>query len=168
MFLHYQSGSTPHNNGGSVLSPNISSDVLKDIAPNAGSTLAYTSGPKNGNDTDKATVSGTFAKNTNSLLAMRSNALVNAVLVFRNASIYPAYVRSIHYLESRTTSKVASAIRAGKFNIYTGKFDVGFPASASDSFGNDNAARSSFAVPGSLTFMVNSKHITTKNYPAKG
>jgi hypothetical protein len=168
MFLHYQSGSRPHNNGGSVLSPNISSDVLKDIAPNAGSTLAYTSGPKNGNDTDKATVSGTFAKNTDSLLSMRSNALVNGVLVFRNASIYPVYVRSINYLENRTTSLVATAIRAGKYNLYTGKFAVGFPGSSSDDFGNDTAARSSFAIPGSLTFMVNSKHITTQNYPAKG
>ena len=168
MSLHYQSGSTADNNGGSVLSPNISSDVLNDVAPNAGSNLAYTSGPKDGANTDKATVSGTFAKNTDSLLAMRSNALVNAVLVFRNASIYPAYVRSINYLEGRTTSKVATAIRAGKYNIYTGQFDVGFPASASDDFGNDTAARSSFAVPGSLTFMVNSKHITTQNYPAKG
>jgi hypothetical protein len=168
MSLHYQSGSTADNNGGSVLSHNISSDVLNDVAPNAGSNLAYTSGPKNGNDTDKAFSSGTFAKNTDSLLAMRSDASVNSVSVFRNASIYPVYVRSINYLEGRTTSLVATAIRTGKYNIYTGQFDSGFPASSSDSFGNDTAARSSFAIPGSLTFMVNSQHITTQNYPAKG
>jgi len=168
MSLHYQSGSTADNNSGSVLSHNISSDILNSVAPNAGSNLAYTSGPKDNDNSDKATVSGVFAKNTDSLLSMRSNALVNGVLVFRNASIYPVYVRSINYLENRTTSLVATAIRAGKYNIYTGQFDVGFPGSSSDDFGNDTAARSSFAIPGSLTFMVNSQHITTQNYPAKG
>lgn len=168
MAFHYQSGTSVDNNGGSLLSHNISSSLLNDIAPNAGSNLAYTSGPYNGNDADKAVVGGTFAKNTDSLLAMRSSALVNAVLVFRSASIYPEYVRSIKYIESRTTSKVASAIRAGKYNLVTGKFAAGFPASSTDSFGNDNAARSSYAVPGSITFMVNGKEATTQNYPAKG
>lgn len=168
MSLHYQSGVIVDNNGGSVLSYNISSTILNDIAPNAGSNLAYTSGPKDGSDTDKSTVGGTFAKNTDSLLAMRSNALVNTSLVFRNASIYPQYTRSIKYIESRTTSKVATAIRAGKYNIYTGKFSVGFPASSTDNFGNDEAARVTFSAPGSLTFMVTGKTATTQNYPAKG
>jgi hypothetical protein len=168
MSLYYQSGTSVLNNSGSVLSYNITSDVLKDHAPSAGTGLAYTSGPKNNAVADKAAVSGSFAKNTDSLLAMRSSALVSAVLVFQNASGYPEYTKAIKYIESRTTSKVATAIRAGKFNMYTGVFDVGFPASSTDAFGNDNAARVNAAAPGSLTFLATGKTITTKSYPPKG
>jgi|LakMenEpi03Aug12_release.lakeMendotaPanAssembly.Ray.scaffolds.fasta_scaffold209077_2 hypothetical protein len=167
MSLHYQSGSTADNNGGSVSSYNISSDILNDVAP-VGSNLAYTSGPKDNNNADKANAGGVFAKNTNSLLAMRSDALVNSTAVLQNASGYPEYTRSIKYIESRVTSRVATAIRAGKFNIYDGTFAEGFPASSTDNFGNDDAARVTFAVPGSLTFMVTGKTATTQNYPAKG
>ena len=105
MSLHYQSGSLPKNNGGTVVSHNITSSVLSDIAPNAGATLAYTSGPKNNNTADKAYSGSSFAKYTDSLLAMRSDAVVATVGVFKNASIYPEYLTSIHYLESRTTTK---------------------------------------------------------------
>jgi hypothetical protein len=168
MSLYYQSGSSVNNNGGTVLSHSITSEVLSDIAPNAGSTLAYTSGPKDNDTSNKAYSGSAFAKNTDSLLAMRSDAVVSTVAVLKNASIYPEYLRSIHYLENRTTTKTATAIRAGKYNIYTGKFEAGYPVTSTDNFGNDNAARSSYAVPGSLTFMTNSKEATTQNYPPKG
>lgn len=168
MSLHYQSGSKADNNGGSVLSYNISSDVLNDVAPSAGANLAYTSGPKDGDDTDKANAGGAFAKYTDSLLAMRSDALVNSSAVLQNASAYPQYMRSIKYIENRETVKVATAIRAGKFNVYNGTFEAGFPVSSSETYGNDNAARVTYAVPGSLTFMVTGKTATTQNYPAKG
>ena len=168
MSLHYQSGSSADNNGGSAAVYGSLSTVLTELAPNSGSDLAYTSGPKDNSDVDKAVSSETFAKYTNTLLAMRSSATVASVAVFQNASIYPEYVRSINYIESRTTTKTATAIRAGKFNIYTGEFAAGFPVNSTDSFGNDDAARSSYAVPGSLSFMVNGKTVTTQNYPAKG
>lgn len=163
MSLHYQSGASVNNNSGSLMTYPISASLLSDIAPNAGSDLAYSSGPVDNDNTDKAVSANIFAKNTDSLLSMRSD--VTGLL---NASIYPEYTKSIKYIENRITTKTATAIRAGKYNIYTGKFETSFPVNVTDSFGNDNAARSSYAVPGSITFMVNGKELTTQNYPAKG
>lgn len=169
MALHYQSGTSVNNNSGSLMTYPISSNLLSDIAPNTGSNLAYSSGPIDGDDTDKAAYSAPFAKNTNNLIAMRSkNAIFNGIAVLINSSIYPAYVQSIKYIESRVTAKIATSIRSGGYNIFTGKFTMGLPTVSTDNFGTDNAARSSYAVPGSITFMVNGKELTTQNYPAKG
>lgn len=169
MSLYYQSGSTPKNLGGAIALYHNNDVRFDGVSPvSSYETTGLGSVPYNGNDADKAVPGYTFAKNTNTLLSMRSNDNILEAPVLKNASIYPNTVRSIKYIESASTVKVCTSIRAGRFNIYTGKFDVGFPVTSSDSFGNDNAARSSYAVPGSLTFMVNSKHITTQNYPAKG
>ena len=93
MFLHYQSGASVNNNGGSLMTYPISASLLSDIAPNAGSDLAYSSGPVDNDNTDKAVSANTFAKNTDSLLSMRSD--VTGLL---NASIYPEYTLSLIHI----------------------------------------------------------------------
>lgn len=168
MSLYYQSGSSADNNGGTVVAYNVPTDVLNGLGPNSGANLAYTSGPKDNDTSDKAYTGTIFAKNTNSLLSMRSSALVATDTVLLNASIYPEYTRSIKYIEDRTTTKTSTAIRDGQYNLYTGKFNPGFPASSSDAFGNDEAARVTFNAPGTLVFMSTGKTITSHNYPSKG
>ena len=169
MSLYYQSGSTPKNLGGAMVLSHNNDARFNGVDPSSSyQVTGFGSKPYNGDDADKAATGYTFAKNTDSLLAMRSSDDVGGVPVFKNASIFPTTLRSIHYREISTTNLTASAIRSGQFNMYTGKFSLGFPDVSIDAFGQDHAARSSFAVPGSLTFMVNSKHLTTQNYPAKG
>jgi hypothetical protein len=169
MSLYYQTGSTPKNLGGAIVLYHNNDSRFDGVDPiSSYEVTGFGSRPYNGNDAEKSLLGYIFAKNTNSLLAMRSSDPVGNTYVFQNASIYPSTLRSIHYVEAATTTKTASAIRGGRFNVYTGKFSVGFPNSSTDTFGTDNAARSSFAIPGSLTFMVNGKQLTTQNYPAKG
>lgn len=169
MANYYISGSVVKNVGGAISLSNNHNLAFDGVSPaSTYDVTGFGSKVYNGDDADKSLAGYTFAKNTDSLLSMRSSALVGAVAVFKNASVYPEYLRSINYLESRTTTKYTTAIRTGKYNTYTGKFSAGFPVSSTDAFGDDNAARSSYAVPGSLTFMVNGKTTTTQNYPAKG
>ena len=59
--------------------------------------------------------------------------------------------RSIHFIESIRTVRVATAIRAGYWHIYEGTWTTA-PTEAQDSFGQDDAARPSYAVPGELTY----------------
>ena len=128
----------------------------------------YVSGTHNGDDADKALLGYTFDKETNSLIAQRSKDAIGATAVLKSASIYPQYLRSINSIETHRAVKSSTAIRDGFFNVSTGKFSPGYPATATDSFGNDNAARSSYAVPGSITFMKNGVTATSQNYEAKG
>lgn len=87
--------------------------------------------------------------------------------VLSSGSSYSEYMMDINYIESNRTRRTSAAIRDGQFNISTGKFAVGYPVVSNDSFGNDNAARSSYDIPGSISFRVGNK-ITTQNYEAKG
>lgn len=169
MSSYYQTGSTTKNLGGAIVISHTNDTRFDGVGPSSSyEVTGFGSKPYNGDDSDKALTGYTFAKNTDSLLAMRSSDDVGGVDVFKNASIFPDTLRSINYVEGSTTNQTASAIRTGQFNMYTGKFAPGYPNTSTDSFGQDDAARSSFAVPGSLTFMVNSQHLTTQNYPAKG
>lgn len=59
--------------------------------------------------------------------------------------------RSINFTESNRVTRTATAIVAGYYKITTGTFSTP-PTSANDSFGTDDAARPSRAVPGELTF----------------
>ncbi len=128
----------------------------------------YVSGTYNGDDADKALLGYTFDKETSTLIAQRSKDAVGAKAVLKSGSIYPQYLRSINFVESHKAVRTSTAIRDGRWSDFTGSFDGGYPATATDSFGTDNAARSSYAVPGSITFMANGVVATTQNYEAKG
>lgn len=63
--------------------------------------------------------------------------------------------RSIHKLEHLYTRRVATAIRAGYWNIYTGEWSTD-PVVADDAatWGTDEAATPTRAIPGELTYRV--------------
>lgn len=81
--------------------------------------------------------------------------------------------RSIHKVEHVRTRRVATAIRAGYWNIYSGEFSTQ-PEVADDisSIGADHAATPSYAVPGELVYRVSGQPdgthgITQDDYPPK-
>jgi len=131
-------------------------------------TGAFASKPYNGDDTRRAVIGYDFAKDNTDFAFQRSDAAFPSVRALKNASVFPTYVNSINKSESATTVKTASAIRSGTFNPYTGKFKANYPQTSTDSFGNDNAARSSYDIPGSLTFMGTGSKAISQNYEAKG
>jgi len=81
--------------------------------------------------------------------------------------------RSIHKLEHMRTVRVATAIRAGYWNVYTGKWTTD-PAVADDAptWGTDDAATPTRAKPGELVYRHSGMSDGTygpvqKDYPAK-
>lgn len=81
--------------------------------------------------------------------------------------------RSIHKLEHLYSRLVATAIRAGNWNIYTGKWSTD-PTVQDDAptWGTDDAANPTRAIPGELTYRVSGQPdatngITQDDYEAK-
>tara|TARA_Y100000385_G_C12953489_1_gene576524 strand:- start:435 stop:917 length:483 start_codon:yes stop_codon:yes gene_type:complete len=127
----------------------------------------FTTEPKLTNDSRKSLTGKDFAANPTHVITTRSKTLVGTSSWLASASNFSEYLNDINYIEGASTAKTATAIRGGYFNISTGKFTVGYPNASTDSFGNDNAARSSYNSPGSVSYRVGNT-ITTRNYDAKG
>lgn len=106
-----------------------------------------------GATTDKANSSGIFAYSTQKPMGARLPVVVGASSsnVLLGLANVPSQIRSIHKIESRRVVRKATAMRAGNFNMVTGKFTVN-PTSTTDSFGSDVAASPTRAVPGKLVY----------------
>lgn len=126
-----------------------------------------TTEPKVNNDVRKVFSGKVMPAAPKNLVAIRSKATIGYSMPLLAGAGYTEYLKDINYIESARTRRQNTAIRAGKFNLSTGKFAPAYPVVALDSFGNDNAARSSYNVPGSITFRVGNS-ITSQNYPGKG
>lgn len=160
------SANATKNDGGSAFQVGNSS-VLSNITlglknPSTGSIVV------DGTDTDKSVDSEPFAKNTQRPLGQR----LTEVLV--GASSYPEYIRSINGIESFDSTGTATSIRAGNFNIFTGKFVTG-PTVSYDNMHKavtgtaniDNNVHVSRSDTGSLTFLNGSKNPVNQNYDSK-
>lgn len=131
----------------------------------------------------KAVSAGLVAYNTREPVAKRSSSTITGLsnIVLRSGASQPTQRRSIHRLESVLTLKTLTAIRAGKFNFYTGKFDAGYPQVADDTGTSgtgkllvntsgdyrDNATVFTNAVPGRLTYRTGAKLPVNDTYAAK-
>jgi len=124
-------------------------------------------GPKQTPDTRVANNFRAIASDHLRDIHQRSPDTFGTTNVLLNASAYPVLMKPINSVEGANTSLSTTAMRTGKYNYFTGKYSNGFPISQTDSFGNDNAARSSYDAPGSITFRVGN-NITSQNYEAKG
>lgn len=150
-------GQPVKNNSGSAINVGSSSKLLvgKSLSDAATSVGVVGSVVVDGTDTDKAVSANAFAKNTSKPLALRLDAPLN------KAS--SATRRAVHKIEALSTRRVATAIRAGNYNIYTGRFSVA-PTVATDSFGQDDAATPTAQVPGELTYRTGAKKPVNDNY----
>lgn len=168
MSIHYFSGTKARNNRGVAFGYNSqNTKILTSVELGSESTRTG-SLVIDGDSSDKAVTGGSFAYNNQAPVARRLTKKLSGVsnTVLLKAADQPSLVDSVHKLEVVTTNKVATAIRAGYFNLYTGKW-TNAPSSSSDNFGNDNAARVNRANPGRLTFKTGKPSITTVGYKAK-
>lgn len=120
-----------------------------------------------GATTDKSVSAGSFAYSTQKPIGARLPVVVGASSsnVLLGLATVPSQIQSIHKIESRRVVRKATAIRAGNFNMFTGRFTVN-PVSATDSFGSDVAANPSREVPGKLVYRLGQGAVS-KDYKAK-
>jgi hypothetical protein len=134
-------------------------------------------------DVAKAVSAALIAYNTRQPVGMKVSSTIGgqANTVLRSGADIPSQIRGINKLESVLTRRELTAIRAGKFNFYTGKWDAGYPVVTNDTgttatdgvlvdasnVYKDKAATPTRAVPGRLTFKGSSKNAVTVNYEAK-
>jgi len=126
-----------------------------------------TTEPKVTNDVRKVLAGRAMPAAPKNLVAIRSKDVIGYSIPLLAGAGHSEYLKDINSIESARTRRQATAIRAGKFNLSTGKFAPAYPVVALDGFGNDHAARSSYNVPGSITFRVGNS-IISQNYEAKG
>lgn len=136
-------------------------------------------------DTDKAyvasanagsytRVSGDFAEMTVGSYLIRggvSHEVAGGEYTFNQFGSDFGVRNAIHKLESIRTRRIATAIRAGYWNEFSGSWSTK-PTVASDSFGNDEAARPTRAIPGELTYRISGQPdgtngVTQDDYEAK-
>lgn len=167
------------NNGGSVLNGG-STVVLNSVNLGYSSVGVFGSVVVDNNSTDKALNAGTFAFNNQRPVAKRltkkiSN--VNNTILLSGAS-RPELVRNVHKLEKVTTRRLTTAIRANKYNRYTGSWDAGYPAVVVDPFydiasqttsptSTDEAANPTMDVPGELVYKTGASVPVQDKYKAK-
>lgn len=166
-------GVSVDNNNGVGFGVRHQSDVLGSVdlglaATRTGSVVV------DGTDTDEAVSAGTFAYNNDRPVAKRLTDSLSGVSnnVLLSGAARPDLVQSVHKIEGITTRRVATAIRAGYWNIYSGTWSTN-PTNASDSFtgsdstSNDYAARPSRSSPGNLTYKLGNPTAVTVGYAEK-
>lgn len=133
---------------------------------------------------DPALQGGTFAKQnkqpitfkvTKDLAGEETNAMSTSADDVQNArSINRQLINdSGSYTDGVRTSLTTSAIRNGKFDIYSGKFDNGYPLSSLDAFtgadsaSGDKAATVNRQEPGTLVYKTTKGSPITQSYDEK-
>jgi len=121
-------------------------------------------------------VAGTFATMTEEAYIMRgfAQSAAGGQYTYTGFGNDFGIRRSIHKLEFMRTNRVATAIRAGFWDIFAGVFTTA-PTVANDepTMGQDDAANPTYAIPGELVYRVSGQQdgatfgIIQDNYEAK-
>lgn len=187
------SPSTPtstKNNGGAVIAGSVSRNMksIGFVQPDVG---VFGSAVVEGVNAVNPQPLGVFNYNNNRPVAMKTTsnlAAINNNFLLSGAND-PDSIKSINYMvidkptglgdpevayiDGTKTTRTASAIRENKLNIYTGKFDSGYPGTSDDYFlgvdnaSGDKAAKVTRLVPGSLVYKLSKKPPVSQNYAEK-
>jgi hypothetical protein len=146
------SSSTRNNHG--VATRVGTSSNLTSQAISGNKLAAFASTVVDDANSAKANSSGSFAVVNTSPIAMRVTSSLAGVAntTLRSGANIPELTDSIHERTTLNTRKFTAAIRANKYNPTTNAFDGGYPATATDNMGTDNAANPARATPGRITF----------------
>lgn len=175
------SGSGSGGNGGAVAKAS-NTNLLDGVTISRYDGGVFGSTALDNNDADKALSAGTFAYNNQKPVAKRITTAISGVSnsVLLSGAAQPSLVQSIHkiqvlgmgYAEGVRTRKLTSAIRAGKWNAYSGEFEAGYPQSSTDVFSlspsyKDMAANPTRAIPGKLTYKTSAPSLVNDSYKEK-
>lgn len=161
-------GSGARNNKGSATRVG-STSLLGNVAVSKDSTGVFGSVVVDGTDTDKAISGGPIAHNHVKPITVKVTTEIAGVAssVLSNSSNNPAQLRSINKRESYKSAGTATAIRAGYYNIYTGRFSPA-PTPVTETPATDVAANPTRSAPGDLVFRTGSKlPVRSYDYKAK-
>jgi hypothetical protein len=167
--------SSTNNDNGSVLNGG-STTVLNSVDLGYSDVGVFGSSVIDGDETDKALSSGTFSYSNQKPVAKRvteelAGGVSNTTLL--SGAAQPGLLRSIHKLEVLRTRRLTTAIRAGKWNIYKGRFlnnqnqATDNPTVAVDTLATDEAATPTRAVPGELVYKTSAPEPVQDDYKAK-
>lgn len=159
---------TTKNNHGVAKNVGLTASVLANQAIGGSNVGVFGSTVVDGADTDKALTAGTFKYNNKTPIAKRVTGTLSGVsnTYLKSGAAVPGLVQSIHKIEASRTRRQSTSIRAGNWNIYTGKFSSP-PTVAVDSFGTDVAASPSRDVPGQLIYKTGAPNPVQDNYKKK-
>lgn len=164
-------GSGAGGNGGAVTRAGTgASNLLDNVGVSRYNTEVFGSTVLDNDWADEVLASGTFAYNNQRPVGKRitdtlAGSVDNDVLL--SGAAVPENVRSIHKLEVLRTRRFTTAIRANKYNRYTGEWEAGYPAVAVDTLASDNAATPSRTAPGEFTYKGGALVPVNRDYPAK-
>lgn len=147
-----------------------SSTKLTNVQVSRFNTTVFASTVIDNDWADEALSAGTFAYNNSKPVAPRVTTTLSGVsnTFLRSGADTPTLVRSIHKLETLRTRRLTTAIRANKYNRFTGAWDAGYPVVAVDSLNSDTAATPTRSVPGQLTYKLgNPIPVSNNDYKAK-
>lgn len=164
-------GSGSDNDGGvvaGVKGGTIASGKFSKVGVNRYNQTVFASVPYDGDDAGKAISAGSFAHDHTRGIVLTVTAEIagQSSNVLKSAGSSPILTRSINSIESVSTVKTAAGIRANKYNRYNNTWDNGYPQTSTDSFGNDDAARSTRSAPGEFAYTLGKSAIQA-DYPAK-
>jgi hypothetical protein len=172
-------GSGSKNNGGSATRVGTSVK-LNNVAVSKDTTGVVGSVVVDGADTDRAVDGGTIAHNHVKPISAKVTTEIAGLAssVLSSSANNPAQLRAINKVESVKSNGVATAIRAGYFNIYTGRFSTnptpvtvyptGVPTTNQAWVGTDDAATPTRSAPGELVFRTGAKlPVRDRDYSAK-
>ena len=156
------------NNGGTVKANGSASGTFQTNATANENVGVFGSSVIQGVNTEMA-IEGTFAFNNAKPVAKRISTTLSTVSndVLLSGAAQPGLIRSIHKLEVLRTRRATLAIRTGHFNMYTGKYDGGYPVVAVDSLGVDDAANPTRDFTGELQYLSGSPIPTLDEYKEK-
>lgn len=164
-------GSGAGGNGGAVTKGGtVASSLLDNVEVSRYDAGVFGSTVLDNDWANEALSAGTFAYNNQTPVAKRitdtlAGSVSNTTLL--SGAAVPSNVRSIHKLETLRTQRITTAIRANKYNRFTGAWDAGYPANAVDSLPTDNAANPTRSAPGQLTYKEGALIPVNDDYKAK-
>ena len=172
-------GSGSRNNGGAATRV-VTSVLLDGVAVSKDTTGVFGSKVIDDAYADKAISGGVFAHDHVKPIVAKVTTEIAGVAssVLATNANNPAQLRAINKVESVKSNGVATAIRAGYFNIYTGRFSTnptpvtvyptGVPTTNQAWLGTDDAANPTRSAPGELVFKTGAKlPVRDKDYSAK-
>lgn len=157
-----------NNRGVVARGGSVASGKLTNVGVSRYNTTVFASTVIDNDWADKAVSGGTFAYNDPNGVGMRYTSELAGVsnTALSSGADVPSLIRGIHKLEVLRTRKFTTAIRANKYNRYTGQFESGYPVVTVDTLATDNAASPSRAVPGVLVYKLGQPVPVTNNYKA--
>jgi hypothetical protein len=159
---------TSTKNNGGVAKHIGTSSILDNVSVTNPPVGVFGSTVLDNSYSDKALSGGVFKYDNVKPISKRVTTTLATVdkPVLQSGALVPTNLRMLHKRESYKVSQIATAIRAGQWNIYTGTWATP-PTSTTETPGTDNAANPTRSKPGELVYKTGAPLPVRDDYKAK-